>query len=491
MSPASTNGLRGARGLTSPAPASPLSPETHARLAVFLGGLPAATAVKLFAALEADRARGRGGLPHDELLDELRRALKAQGRAFPDRPKTAQRLFFTPFEDFFVGRRSGRKRRARIARATLAPMWAVMMNDPACAGARDAAAALDAAISDGKGDRAALEDALFNAAGQGLARLVAHAETSERFRDDLADRLGGVPALHDLAEIHFLLSAVDHLRAMQKAFPKPLAGLTEEQLFEARRLFDAARRDAPEAAPWLLLGLAARMEKPWRALRLHYHLAAAGADGEAAPAGAIAGILFEDLENAARLLERGAEGAFDAEDAKLQLAYFADFADGMNEEARRANDNVIVNRVEACRDIAGDCLERFAEQSLAALRRAMPVRQAGGSSRLMAFRPDIAREVSPPAANAARAAAHFLAGSCGLALRLGRDEAVEAIIADAVDEARRYLADLVVEIRAAEGDERMSARRVMERALDFAAPLFEPSEIGLFRERARTAAMTA
>lgn len=469
---------------------TPLSPETHARLAAFLGALPAAAAVKLFAALEADRARGGGGLPHDELLEELRRALKAQGRAFPDRPKTAQRLFFTPFEDFFVGRRSGRKRRARIARATLAPMWAVMMDDPACAGAREAALALDAAIVAGKSDLAALEDALFNAAGQGLARLVAHAETSERFRDDLADRLGGVPALHDLAEIHFLLSAVDHLRAMQKAFPKPLAGFTEEQVFEARRLYEAARRDAPEAAPWLLMGLAARMEKPWRALRLHYHLAAA-AEGEAAPAGAIAEILFEDLENAARLLERGAEGAFDAEDARLQVAHFADFADGMNEEARRTNDNVVINRVEACRDIAGDCLERFAEQSLAALRRAMPVRQAGGSSRLMAFRPDIAREVSPPAANAARAAAQFLSGALTLAQRLGRNDATEAIIADAVDEARRYLADLVVEIRAAEGDERMSARRVMERALDFAAPLFTPSEIGLFRDRARAAALTA
>lgn len=476
--------------MTSSSPNTPLSPETHARLAAFLGALPAAAAVKLFAALEADRARGGGGLPHDELLEELRRALKAQGRVFPDRPKTAQRLFFTPFEDFFVSRRSGRKRRARIARATLAPMWAVMMDDPACAGAREAALALDAAIVAGESDLAPLEDALFNAAGQGLARLVAHAETSERFRDGLADRLGGVPALHDLAEIHFLLSAVDHLRAMQKAFPKPLAGLTEEQVFEARRLYEAARRDAPEAAPWLLMGLAARMEKPWRALRLHYHLAAA-AEGEAAPAGAIAEILFEDLENAARLLERGAEGAFDAEDARLQVAHFADFADGMNEEARRADDKVVVNRVEACRDIAGDCLERFAEQSLAALRRAMPVRQAGGSSRLMAFRPDIAREVSPPAANAARAAAHFLAGALTLAQRLGRNDATEAIIADAVDEARRYLADLVVEIRAAEGDERMSARRVMERALDFAAPLFTSSEIGLFRDRARAAALTA
>lgn len=468
-------------------PQTPLSPETHARLAAFLGALPAATAVKLFAALEADRARGGRGLPYDELLEDLRRALKAQGRAFPERPQTAQRLFFTPFEDFFVSRRSGRKRRARIARASLAPMWAVMMEDPACASAREAAAALDAAISGGEGDLAAREDALFNAAGQGLARLVAHAETSERFRDDLADRLGGVPALHDLAEIHFLLSAVDHLRAMQQAFAKPLAAFTEEQLFEARRLFDAARGDAPEAAPWLLMGLAARMEKPWRALRLHYHLAAAGGDG----AGAIAEILFEDLENAARLLERGAEGAFDAEDAKLQLAHFADFADGMAEEARRANDNVVVNRVEACRDIAGDCLERFAEQSLAALRRAMPVRQAGGSSRLMAFRPDIGREVSPPAANTARAAAQFLAGSRAIARRLGRDNTAEAILADAVDEARRYLADLVVEIRAAEGDERMSARRVMERALDFAAPLFGTSEIGLFKERARAAALTA
>lgn len=472
----------------------PLSSEKHARLAEFLGGLPAATASKVFAALEAERARGGRGLPYDALLEDLRETLKARGGPFPARPKTAQRLFFTPFEDFFIARHAAGKRRARIARASLGPIWAVIINDPACAGAARAARALDAAIAEGRTDLAALEDSLFNAAGQGLSRLLARAEAKDGLRDDLAERLGGVPALDDLGEIHFLLAAVDHLKAMQLAFPPPLAALTEEQLYEARRLYAAVHNESPEAAPWLLLALTARLKEPWRALALFYHLSEAQGEEMSAArrdAAAIAETLFEDLESAARLLERDAEGALDAEDAALRIGHFADFADGLAVEARRAGDRVVLNRVVACRDVAGDCLERFAEQSLAALRRAMPVRQAGGSSRLMAFRPDIARVVPPRVVAAAREAARFLAASAGVAERLGRDRAAEEVVADAVEEARRYLADLVVEIRAAEGEERLAARRVMELAFDFTAPLLDAGEIGLFKERARAAALTA
>jgi len=56
---------------------------------------------------------------------------------------------------------------------------------------------------------------------------------------------------------------------------------------------------------------------------------------------------------------------------------------------------------------------------------------------------------------------------------------------------QRYARDLVSEIRAAEGEERASARRMMEHALDIARPLLPEDEIALLRERANAAAVTA
>lgn len=467
-----------------------LTPEKRARLLEFLGGLPSGAAGKLFAAIERDRAAGGAGLPHDLLLDRLRKQLLEREAPLPARIPTAQRLFFTPVEDFFVAFRPGKKRRARIARSSIGPVWALIRTDPACAGAARAAAALDAAIREGSANVEAFEDTMFIAAGEGIGRLLAHAEADRAFRADLAERLGGEAALEDLAEIHLLIGGAGELKAMQKAFPRPVGALTEEDLFEARRLFAQARAGAPDVAPYLLLALIGRMETPWRAVALYYHLAGAR-DAAGEGAGVIVEALFEDLEGSARLLERDAEGDLDAQHAAIQLSHFADFAEGLAKEAQRAGDKVVVNRVEACRDIAAESLARFAEQSIAAVRKAMPVRHAGGSSRLMALRPDYARAPAPTAAAAAAEAARFLAGAGDIARRLGRPSVAEGLAEKAREEARRYAGDAVLEIRAAEGEDRASARRLMEHILAIAEPLLPADEIALLRDRALAAAHTA
>ncbi|MEQ8178186.1 MAG: hypothetical protein RIA10_07625 [Amphiplicatus sp.] len=471
-----------------------LTPEKRARLVEFFGSLPDATAARLFAALEHDRVRGGKGLPHDALIADLRRQLAAHDAAFPARPMTAQRLFFKPFEDFFIARRTGRKRRARIARASIGPVWAVLTQDPAASGAARAIAALDAAIAAGSANVAAFEAQMLAEAAIGAGRAIAHANEDAAFRADLAERLGGEEGLEDFIEIARLLPAAPHLRAVQSAFRKPVATLTEEELFDLRRLYGRARAESPEAAPYLLLALMGRMEAPWRALSAYYHLAGARDEalaGAGEDAAVILETLFEDLESGARGLERRAVDDFDAGEASMRLNAFAELAEGIAGEAYRAADKVALNRVEACRDVAADCLARFAEQSLAAMRKAMPVRHAGGSSRLMGLRPDYARALTPRVAAAAREASAFLAETESFAARLGRPKTAASIVRDAGEEARRYAGDLVLEIRAAEGEDRAAARRMMEHALAVAAALAPRDEIDLLRERANAAAVTA
>jgi hypothetical protein len=468
--------------------------EKWTRLEAFLETLPPGAAARLFAAIETARARGDEGLPTTAIINTLRTRLFGEGARFPARALTAQRLFFTPFEDFFVGRRRGRKRQGRIARTSIAGIWRILMTDPACRSAKAAAEALDKTLADGAPDRDAAEAALFDAASQGFARLVTHAEADTSFRADLSERLGGAAALHDLAELNLLSPIVGHLKAMQAAFVRPVASLSEEDLFEARRLYGRARAEARESAPYVLLALAGRMEAPWRAMRIYYHIAATRDDRlpEAREdARLILDALFDDIEGAARGLEREAEGVFDPADTALQLGHFADFAAGMIEEARRERDAVTINRVEACRDIAASALDRFAEQSLAAIRKATPVRHAGGSSRLMALRPDIERAIDDGVQQSGVLSAQFLADVEGLSQRLGRGGAGEAVVADAVTETRRYANDLVVEIRSAEGVERVSAKRRMAATLALAAPLLAANEVSLLKERAAAAAVSA
>ncbi|MFQ5564638.1 MAG: hypothetical protein ACE5FO_13840 [Parvularculaceae bacterium] len=468
-----------------------IPPDKRKRLAAFLGSLPGTTAAKLFAALERDRLTGGDSLPHDALIADLRRQLLDRGAGLPPRQPDARRIFFTPFEDLIVAVRRGRKRRGRISRSSFAPIWSVLTSDPACADAARAAQALDACLAGEAGDRRTLEAALFETSASGMKRLLGHAESDAAFRADLTERLGGEPAFADFAEIAGLVEGVEHLQQLQALAPRPANGLSAEELFDIRKLFVAVHADASDMAPYLLLALIGRMDAPWAALGFYYRLKSAG-DEALAAAGDIVEIiprtLFSDLEDLARGLSRDVDRNLDAQSAQVSVAYFSEFAGGLEREAQKAGDNVAVNRIEACRDVAGEALARFLEQALAALRRGLPARHAGGSSRLMALRPDIDRPPSHRLMANARAAAELLVGADDLARRLGRDLSAGPVKREAVEQARAYAQDLVKEIRAAEGADRQAARRLMECALQIAAPLLSDDEMALLRDRALAAA---
>lgn len=471
-----------------------LSPRKRERLSAFLGELPVAAAVKLFSAVEADRKRGGEKLPHDAILNDLREALKARGAAPPQRPPDAKRTFFEPFEDFFVSVRTDKKRRGQIARTSLNPIWRLMMTDQAMTETALAAAALDDAYASGA-DAKPLANAMFLAAEAGLARLCAHAANNASQRDALINELGGEAALQDLEEIYQLMEAVDVLRTLRTVVPSHSPSLTEEQYYNLRQVFLSAYDQSPAIGGYMLLALKGRLEAPWRALGVYYHLARSADDKLTAARETVMALpesLFEDLEGVARALERACTGRLDAQTALARMSFFADYADGLAKHASKAGDNVYLNRIEACRDVAGEAHERFAEQALASIRAVMPVRETRGSTRLVAPRPDIARALNAEMIDEAKRACALIAEAPENARRLGADPAsVKALVADARKQSQTYANDLVAEIRAAEGGERDAAKRLLEQVLSVIAPLLESDEIGLIRDRAAAAAVTA
>ena len=466
------------------------------QLAAFLGSLQTAPALRLFETLEAERIRAEidePGRPGNELLADLRAQLLERGVALPPRPLDAKRLFFTPFEDFFVGRRVGRKTRARISRTSLDPIWRVLMKDPACASAAKAARALNEALAGG-GVVGAQELALFAAADAGLAKVIANAREDRRYEAELLGALGGAPAFDDMQEVAILVSGVDVLKQLQALTPATSQSLSEEQFYKFRDLFIAAHEQSKLIAGYVLLALKGRLEKPWRALRVYYHLARSADERIVAARDVIDQLpesLFEDLETMARALARAAEGSLEPEMAKLRASYFAEYADGLAKRAAKVGDNVFVNRIEACRDLGGEAFERFIEQAIASLRAALPVRHAGGASRLASLRPDIFAEIADKTLQDAESAAGLIDAAPALAARLRRDCAIAEAAADkARDMLRSYADRLVVEIRAGEGDNRDHARAALERTLTIAAVLLSRDEIKTLRDRAGDAALT-
>ncbi len=477
-----------------------ISAQKKQQLTAFLGSLSNAAALKLFAGLEADRAASRrsGGandqaaMPHNVLLDSLRTQLFAKGSIPAARKYDAKRIFFTPFEDFFIGAREGQKRRARIARSSLEPIWRLMMSEKALNDAAFAAAALDDAIRD-DAESEALERAVFIAAEAGFGRICEEAKTNPAAHARLIEALGDEAIFDDLEEIRTLLTGVDFLHQLQALIPNAAPSLTEEQLYQIRSLFLSAHDQSTTLGAYILLALIGRLEKPWRALGVYYHLTGSAderLDAARDAAAVLPETLFEEFETLARALERDGAGALDAETARLRVSYFADYADGLARQAKKIGDNVFLNRVEASRDVAGEAFDRFVEQALAALRAAMPLRQGGGSSQLMSQRPDIARALSPAVIGQAADAAVLIAAAPNLAARLGAGPDFSSLITEeARDKCAVFAKDLIVEIRAAEGNERKAARRMLEQILNLAAPLLDSDDIGLIRDRAAAAAV--
>lgn len=470
-----------------------ISPRKRERLSAFLGELPAAAALKLFVALEDDRAKGGKGLPHDAILDDLRRQLVERGAA-PKRRPNAKRTFFTPFEDFFVSIRKGKKRRAQIARTSLDPVWRVMMTDAALTETAMAAAALDDAYASGA-DPKALERAMFLAAEAGLGRLCARAGDNPETRAGLVADLGGEGAFEDLLEMRSMLEGAEALRTLRVVVPSHSPALDEEQFYDLRQLFLSAYEQSPSVGAYLLLALKGRLEKPWRALGVYYHLAKSADERLIAARETVMALpesLFEDLEAMARRLERAGSAPLDAETALARVDYFAEYAENLSKQAARAGDNVFVNRIEACRDVAGEAHARFVEQALAAMREAMPVRKTAASTRLAAPRPDFSRALAPEKVEEARRAVVLLVAAPAAARRLGADPGLaQKVVDEAAEKASAYASDLVAEIRAAEGDERAAARHLLEQTLSVIAPLLERDALGLIRDRAAAAAVTA
>ena len=477
------------------------APEKRAPLSAFLSELNTASALKLFKSVEAEWARGERDTAHANLLNDLRAHLLSRQTDLPGRRLSAKRIFYTPFEDFFVSTHIGGKRRAQIARTSLDPIWHFLMSEPACAPIARPANALDADILPLEVDDPSIHTSIaqfgpnmFGAAAQIIGELTQRALSDGAYRDQLCEALGGIAIYDDLHEIGLLLKGQIYLERFARIVPANAPALYDDAFYELRELIIEAHSDIDYMATYLVLALPGRMERPWAALEVFYRLAKGADDRLYTAREAVSSLpdsLLESLEAQARALTRDAEEMIDADRLKIQIRYFAEFAGGLLRFAARAGDNVFVNRVEACQEIGAGAHMRIVERASAALRGALPVRHLGGASLLAPPRPDIHAQLSSAQIDLATHGASLLAQAKGLARQFTQDDSdTHKIVDNAQRQLDQYLTSLLREIRAADNDGRKQARRLFDQTLLLAAHFFDETQIEKLREQARLAADT-
>jgi hypothetical protein len=250
------------------------------RLQEYLRALKPEARSLLVQELERNLLRGDESGSNEIVLQELRRAIRAEAQPVP-RIGDAARLFFAPIEPFMVDARADHKRVGRIARISLEPIWTWLSRDLIPAEAKALTDDINRALHAGDRSKAdLLTSALHERAVQRIKATVDGIGSDEKTRRRIAVQVGTPRALDDLNTVLAILSMRDVLADLARRLPHHIRVFERDQADQVKGLLDnAAGQPALEtsgvrksdvylyglivvmnrlAAPWQLIRIAAR-----------------------------------------------------------------------------------------------------------------------------------------------------------------------------------------------------------------------------------------
>ena len=268
------------------------------RLRGYLRELPSTTRALLIAELERGLLRGDDIPGGDLLLQEVRSAVR-ESREFEPRVNSAARQFFRPLKPFLVDDDPVHRHPARIARASLKPLWEWIARDVLpeeterfTADIGRAQIAEDPAIRDG------LLRSFRQQVIQRFHSMLAEAQDDSKALRRLSSQIGTPDALDDVRNVLAILSGRELLAGIENRLPGHIRNLADAQLAELKSMLDSAFGNRTDLLPYALILVMGRLASPWQLIR--FAVAAAESDKEARIAGttyAIAvAITFADIE---------------------------------------------------------------------------------------------------------------------------------------------------------------------------------------------------
>lgn len=236
------------------------------KLQQFLLHLPDKELRTLAAKIELDRGENKFGIPHDAIMSLLRPRL-AEIRA--PRIFTPQRILCLPFEDMLDFRDPDPKQTGKIARASIMPMWNLLLEHCSDQWEPVADAFVRAQKKDDEVGKQAAASQLWAIAAKFLKEWDAGLGTDPGEIRSAAKKIGGTRRLEDIREMASVLSIADIVESLKEQLPrKPILNFTPEQVTIVKRHYDQVSAEMQGHEVFLLLALIGRLLQPFPILKV-------------------------------------------------------------------------------------------------------------------------------------------------------------------------------------------------------------------------------
>ncbi|HTZ01373.1 MAG TPA: hypothetical protein VMC05_03490 [Xanthobacteraceae bacterium] len=247
------------------------------RLREYLRTLKPQARSMLIQELERTLLRGEESSGNELVLQELRRAIRADAQPVP-RIGDAARLFFAPVEPFLIDGPADHKRVGRLARASLEPIWAWIGRDLIPAEAKALGEDIHRALlADDRAKADQVVKALHERAVSRIREIIAGTQLDEKARRRLGVQVGTPRALEDLATLVALLSLRDILGDLGRRLPGQIRVLDREEVNSLTKQIDAVvaqshlEANGIRKADVYLYGcilVMSRLASPWQLIRI-------------------------------------------------------------------------------------------------------------------------------------------------------------------------------------------------------------------------------
>jgi hypothetical protein len=234
----------------------------------YLRQLPPAARALLITELERTLLRGEEIPGGDLVLREVRSAVRDSGE-HALRVGSPERLFFTAVEPFLVDEMSAEKQQCRIARTSLAPIWAWLCRDLVPAEAKAFSNNVSHALAlDLTAQSTRLTSDFQDLAIVRIGETLADAASNDKARRRLAGQLGVPRVFDDLPDLVRILQARDALAQFGERVPTHIRNLADAALDAAKSALDAPSARQNGVLPYALVMLMSRLAAPWQLIRV-------------------------------------------------------------------------------------------------------------------------------------------------------------------------------------------------------------------------------
>jgi hypothetical protein len=450
------------------------------RLRGYLLQLPPAKRALLIAELEGALLRGDDVPGGDLLLQEVRSSVRESGLRVP-RLSPAARLFFRPLQPFLTDDEAEHKRTARIARASLQPIWDWICRDVLPeVGNRFSDAVTHALLSESDAICDQLIRPFQDQVAARIRSMLDETEIDDKARRRMMGQIGTPQALDVARDLLAILSGRDILAAMASRLPGHIANLADAQLEQVKGMVDACAARAERLLPFALILVMGRLASPWQLIRL----AVKGADSDdaaliaATPMAIAVTITLADIERMVGELKADLKGGRNVAVTSL-LKCIHDAVRGARSELDLAVDSQWGRQLAAIRSEVSSALRMEIESTPGRVRRLLRPRPPGKAATARLDSSEVAETE----------ALIELLGACR---HYASELAVSEVTLRASTELQQYLdtgtRSLVDGLRSGDPADRAFRQTQVDAAVRFCAKAFGPEYAAVLGKAAEVAA---